>query len=95
MLASYPANILNHITPRSGIPSDSFKVGNALESFRARLNRSEHPNTDLTLKSERALRPLLQKREGSLTAFGMQILSRLTRCVDSPAVVIPNEVRDF
>ena len=30
MLASYPASILNHITPRSGIPSDSFKVGNAL-----------------------------------------------------------------
>jgi len=32
MLASYPASILNHVTPRSGIPSDSFKVGNALVS---------------------------------------------------------------
>ena len=30
MLASYPASILNHIPPRSGIPFDSFKTGNAL-----------------------------------------------------------------
>ena len=32
MLASYPASILNHIPPRSGIPFDSFKTGNALVS---------------------------------------------------------------
>jgi len=30
MLASYPASILNHIPPPSGIPFDSFKTGNAL-----------------------------------------------------------------
>ena len=31
MLASNPASILNHIHPRSGIPFDSLKTGNALE----------------------------------------------------------------
>jgi hypothetical protein len=31
MLASYPASILNHIPPPSGIPFDSLKTGNALE----------------------------------------------------------------
>ena len=32
MLASVPASTLNHIHPLSGIPSDSFKAGNALAS---------------------------------------------------------------
>lgn len=30
MLASTPANILNHKTSKNGIPSDSAKYGNAL-----------------------------------------------------------------
>jgi hypothetical protein len=46
MLASYPASILNHIPPPSGIPFDSFKTGNALEGLRPHLS-----NNDLTLRS--------------------------------------------
>jgi len=46
MLASYPASILNHITPRSGIPSDSFKVGNALAEEAIQISRNADTYTD-------------------------------------------------
>lgn len=32
MLASTPASILNHKTAKNGIPSDSAKIGSALEA---------------------------------------------------------------
>ncbi|MGX1101096.1 hypothetical protein, partial [Amorphus sp. MBR-141] len=51
MLASTPASILNHKTPRTGIPPDSDKQGNALEHFPFRSKRSERKGIAQAIES--------------------------------------------
>ena len=45
MLASTPANILNHKTTKNGIPADSAKDGNALEQFQQKCDAVLRPES--------------------------------------------------
>ncbi|WP_246727225.1 hypothetical protein, partial [Rhizobium leguminosarum] len=53
MLASTPASILNHKTPKNGIPADSTKSGYALEQFQEKCEAVFRPELRKNKRIER------------------------------------------
>ncbi|MGA8174868.1 MAG: hypothetical protein WB839_09025, partial [Pseudolabrys sp.] len=65
MLASIPASILNHIRRRTGIPPDSIKPGNALESENSNSLPEDTGSNPLTAAHGACKRPSRETMAGN------------------------------